>query len=95
MEKLIKAGDAIELADILFGDPLFKAASISLINNTPPVDVAALISAEKQTAFRLGQMDMREAIAALLRDAANRTSGITRAVLLEAVTVVENLEVAS
>jgi len=95
MEKLIKAGEAIELAEILLGDPLLKAAGISLINHTPPVDVAAMISAEKQAAFRLGQMDMKESVMALLQDAASRTPGIYRAALLDTASMIEKLEVTS
>lgn len=95
MEKLIKAGEAIELAEILLADPILKAAGISLINHTPPADVAALISTEKQAAFRLGQMDMKESVIALLQDTANRTRGIIRSTLLETANAVAKLEVTS
>ena len=95
MEKLIKARDAIEFADMFFADPILKAAALALINNTPSADEAALISSEKQAAFRLGQMEMKESIITLLQDAASDVSGIIHSTLLEAAAAIAKLEVTS
>lgn len=51
-------------------------------------------SAEKQGIFRLGQMDMKESIADMLRDSAlQRSSTVIRAALLEASRMVREMEV--
>lgn len=50
-------------------------------------------SAEKQAIFRLGQMDMRESIVNMLTDAADGTSGFTRAVLRIVVDKIKAMEV--
>ena len=50
-------------------------------------------SAENQACFRLGQMDMRESIAAKLQDAANSSRGIIRATLKNAAAGVSEMEV--
>ena len=49
-------------------------------------------SAEKQACFRLGQMDMRESVAAKLQDAAGNVRGIARATLENAVAMVNEME---
>lgn len=53
-------------------------------------------SADKQGIFRLGQMDMRESIADMLRDfALQRSSTVIRATLLEASRMAREMEVPS
>lgn len=56
---------------------------------------AALSSAEKQAFFRLGQMDMKESVMAMLRDAADvlPADSVVGAALLAAADLVKDLEV--
>ena len=50
-------------------------------------------TAQNQAIFRLGQMDMKESIIAMLQKPADFTTGITRGALLAAVGLIKNLEV--
>ena len=50
-------------------------------------------TAQNQAIFRLGQMDMKESIIAMLQKPADFTTGITRGTLLAAVDLIKNLEV--
>ena len=49
-------------------------------------------TAESQAAFRLGQMDMREAAAQMLLDLADGTQGLVCATLIDAADRVRNLQ---
>lgn len=49
-------------------------------------------TAESQAAFRLGQMDMREAAAQMLLDLADGTQGLVCATLVDAAARVRNLQ---
>lgn len=61
---------------------------------TSPNDLLNNSSAEKQGVFRLGQMDMKESVIALLQDVAAETMGVTRATLEFAVEQVKKMEAA-
>lgn len=50
-------------------------------------------TAQNQAIFRLGQMDMKESVIAMLQKPAEFTSGVTRAALLSAVDLIKDLEV--
>lgn len=52
-----------------------------------------LTSAEKQAIFRLGQMDMRDSMAEMLRDLADGTYGVVCATLLDAAERVRKMEI--
>lgn len=52
-----------------------------------------LDSEEKQSCFRLGQMDMRESVVAMLRDIAFNSLGITRATVEHTADMVSKMEV--
>lgn len=51
-------------------------------------------SADKQGIFRLGQMDMKESIIAMLQDLASETMGAAKAILESAAERVKKMEVA-
>jgi hypothetical protein len=50
-------------------------------------------TAQNQAIFRLGQMDMKESIVAILQGAAEFTSGIARAALSAMADLIKNQEV--
>lgn len=52
-----------------------------------------LARADREACFRLGQLDMRESVAAMLRDTAAQLSGIARAALIAAADAVERMQV--
>lgn len=74
----------------IHGCQIMKEAANQLENMQKRV---ASASAEKQAVFRLGQLDMRESIAAMLQAAADDTYGMTGTVLRIAADMVKALEV--
>ena len=93
MEKYVEVKAAQEFADAFFGDPILKMAVNAVLDHAPTADVSAISSAEKQAIFRLGQMDMRESIAAMLTDLADGTHGEVCATLIDAAERVRKLEI--
>lgn len=74
-------------------DPLLKRIVFNLLDKLPMADVSLITSAEKQAIFRLGQMDMRDSMAAMLRDAANRSRGMVRSDFMAAADLVAEREI--
>lgn len=74
-------------------DPLLKRIVSNLLDKLPRVDGTVITSAEKQAIFRLGQMDMRDSMAAMLRDAANRSRGMVRSDFMAAADLVAEREI--
>lgn len=66
--------------------------TISILHRLCP-KVTQPSSQETQAIFRLGQMDMRESIAAMLQEEGDSLYGMARAALLEAADRVRNMEV--
>ena len=93
MEKYVEVKAVQEFAGTFLGDPILKMAVNAVLDHAPAVDLPKLTSAEKQATFRLGQMDMKESIVAILQGTAEFTSGITRAALLAAVDLIKDQEV--
>lgn len=56
------------------------------------IDRIESLEKEREACFRLGQMDMRETIISVLRDAAGNTFGIARSTLRSAADAVAELE---
>lgn len=76
----------------IHGCQLMKLAAATIEDLNRQV-VTGGTTAQNQAIFRLGQMDMKESIIAMLRKPAEFTSGITRAALLAAVDLIKDLEV--
>ena len=94
MQKLIEVKAAKEFADTFYAhDPILKYAAKSLLDNVPAADVTVITSAEKQAIFRLGQMDMRDSMADMLRDVAKRSKGIVKADFMAAADLVTEREI--
>ena len=93
MRKFVEVNVTKEFASTFFGDPILKMAVNAALDNAPAVDVSAITSAEKQAIFRLGQMDMRDSMVALLRDVANRSRGIIRADFMAAADLIAEREI--
>ena len=79
MPKLIEVQSTKEFASTFLNDIFFKMAVNRVLDAAPAADVSVVSSAEKQAIFRLGQMDMRDSVVAMLREAANRSSGMINA----------------
>lgn len=93
MEKYVEVKAAQEFADAFFGDPILKMAVNAVLDHAPAADLPKLTSAEKQADFHLGQMDMRESIAAMLTDLADGTHGTVCATLIDAAERVRQMEI--
>ena len=93
MEKYVKVSAVKEFASSFQGDPILKMAVNAVLDHAPAVNLPKLTSAETQTVFRLGQMDMRESIAAMLTDLADGTHGEVCATLIDAAERVQQLEI--
>lgn len=94
MQRMIEVQAAKEFADTFYAnDPILKCAAKSLPDNAPAVEMDKLTSAEKQAIFRLGQMDMRDSMAAMLRDVAKRSRGTIRADFMAAADLVAEREI--
>lgn len=76
----------------IHGCQLMKLAAAAIENLNRQV-VTGGTTAQNQAIFRLGQMDMKESIVAMLQEPAEFTSGITRAALLAAVDLIKGMEV--
>ena len=93
MKKYVEVTAAKEFAYSFLADPFLKMAVNAVLDNAPAAEVSHLISAEKQAVFRLGQMDMRDSMAVMLRDAANRSRGIIRADFMTAADLIAEREI--
>lgn len=67
-----------------------KAQECQIINAA--IDRLESLEKEREACFRLGQMDMRETIVSVLRDAAGNTFGIAHSTLRSAADAVAELE---
>lgn len=76
----------------IHGCQLMKLAAATIEDLNRQV-ITGGTTAQNQAIFRLGQMDMKESIVAMLQEPAEFTSGITRAALLAAVDLIKDLEV--
>lgn len=76
----------------IHGCQLMKLAAATIEDLNRQV-VTGGTTAQNQAIFRLGQMDMKESIVAMLQDAAEFTSGITRAALLASADLIKGMEV--
>ena len=56
------------------------------------IDRLESLEKEREACFRLGQMDMRETVTVMLRNAADNTFGISRSTLRSAAEMVTELE---
>ena len=104
MEKKVRLIDANKLVrdlkgvrDVLIGqgDPFLAniiGRAIGCVEEQETI-VPELSSAERQAIFRLGQMDMRESVAAMIRDMAQGTRGIVKSTLLTTADVTAEMEV--
>jgi hypothetical protein len=76
----------------IHGCQLMKLAAATIEDLNRQV-VTGGTTAQNQAIFRLGQMDMKESSVAMLQDAAEFTSGITRAALLASADLIKGMEV--
>ena len=72
-------------------NPLNAEASVIVAVTRADHDILHECNRERQAAFRLGQMDMREAAAQMLLDLADGTQGLVCATLVDAAARVRNL----
>ena len=93
MEKYVKVSAVKEFAGTFLGDPIMKMTVNAVLDHAPAAEIPQLSSAEKQAVFRLGQMDMRENIAAMLTDLADGTHGEVCSTLIDAAERVRQLEI--
>lgn len=91
MPKYVEVNATKEFASTFLNDIFFKSAVNRVLDAAPAADVDKLTSAERQAIFRLGQMDARESMAAMLRDAAKRSKGLVGADLMAAAEMVEGM----
>lgn len=76
----------------IHGCQLMKLAAAAIEDLNRQV-VTGGTTVQNQAIFRLGQMDMKENSVAMLQDAAEFTSGITRAALLASADLIKDQEV--
>ena len=93
MEKYVEVKAVQEFAGTFLGDPILKMAVNAVLDHAPAAELPQLSSAEKQDIFRLGQMDMRESIAAMLTNLADGTHGEICSTLIDAAERVRQLEI--
>ena len=92
MEKYVKVSAVKEFAGTFLGDPIMKMTVNAVLDHAPAADVSKLTSAEKQAIFRLGQMDMRDNMVAMLRDAAARSKGMVKSDFMAAADLIAERE---
>lgn len=93
MKKYVEVGEVREFAGSFLGDPILKMTVNAVLDHAPAADVSKLTSAERQAIFRLGQMDMRESIVAMLTDLADGTHGAICSTLVDAAERVRQMEI--
>lgn len=92
MAKLVEVQATKEFASTFLNDIFFKMAVNRVLDAAPAVDVSVVTSAEKQAIFRLGQMDMRDSVVAMLREAASRSSGMIKADYMAAADMIAEMK---
>ena len=90
--KLVEVQSTKEFADSFLPDIFFKMAVNRVLDAAPAADVSVVTSAEKQAIFRLGQMDMRDSMVAMLRETANRSSGMIKADYMAAADMIAEMK---
>ena len=90
--KLVEVQATKEFASTFLNDIFFKMAVNRVLDAAPAADVSVITSAEKQAIFRLGQMDMRDSMVAMLREAANRSSGMIKADYMAAAEMIAEMK---
>lgn len=93
MEKYVEINAVKEFAGTFLGDPILKMTVNAVLDHAPAADISPMASAEKQAIFRLGQMDMRDSLVAMLRDVANRNKGIVKGIFMEAAKIAAEMEI--
>ena len=92
MPKLVEVQATKEFASTFLNDIFFRMAVNRVLDAAPAADVSVVTSAEKQAIFRLGQMDMRDSVVAMLREAANRSNGMTKADYMAAADMIAEMK---
>ena len=92
MPKLVEVQSTKEFASTFLADIFFKMAVNRVLDAAPAADVSVITSAEKQAIFRLGQMDMRDSMVAMLRDVANRSNGTIKADIMVAADMIAEMK---
>ena len=92
MTKLVEVQATKEFASTFLNDIFFRMAVNRVLDAAPAADVSVVTSAEKQAIFRLGQMDMRDSVVAMLREAANRSSGMIKADYMAAADMIAEMK---
>ena len=90
--KLVEVQSTKEFANTFLNDIFFRMAVNRVLDAAPAADVSVITSAEKQAIFRLGQMDMRDSMVAMLREAANRSSGMIKADYMAAADMIAEMK---
>lgn len=93
MEKYVEVKTVQEFAGTFLGDPILKMAVNAVLDHAPAADLPKLTSAEKQATFRLGQMDMRDSMVAMLRDEAERAGGAIKVDFMAAAEMIAEMEI--
>ena len=93
MEKYVEVSTVKEFAGTFLGDPILKMTVNAVLDHAPAADASKLTSAEKQAIFRLGQMDMRDSMVALLQDEAEQAGGAIKVDFLTAADLIARREI--
>lgn len=93
MEKYVKVSAVKEFAGTFLGDPILKMAVNAVLDHAPAAELPKLTSAEKRAIFRLGQMDMRDSMVAMLRDEAERAGGAIKVDFMAAAELIAGREI--
>lgn len=91
--KVVEVGAVKEFAATFLPDPILKMAVNSVLDHSPEAEPDKLTSAERQAVFRLGQMDMRDSMVAMLRDEAERAGGVIKADFMAAAEMIAEMEI--
>ena len=93
MEKYVEVSAVKEFAGTFLCDPILEMTVNAVLDHAPTAEVPQLSSAEKQAIFRLGQMDMRDSMAAMLRDEAARSKGMVKSDFMAAADLIAEREI--
>lgn len=92
MNKLVEVQSTKDFSESFLNDIFFRMAVNRVLDAAPAAAVSVVTGAEKQAIFRLGQMDMRDSMVAMLREAANRSSGMIKADYMEAADMIAEMK---